>query len=134
MTGINMTAVIICGLICFTLIVLCAIPNRKHAETLPDKSEPHREPQRASQGMPDAMTVNMLNKTCLAYERELKARMSPDEFDEMSDRIAKELFADEVLNMPDGAFKETIMNCFDQITGSEQDFNSLFGDDEEDDT
>lgn len=134
MTGINMTAVIICGLICFTLIVLCAIPNRKHAEILPDKSEPHREPQRATESMPDALTIEMLNKTCLAYERELRARLSAEEFDELTNTIAKELFADEVLNMPDGDLKETIMNCFDQITGSEHDFNSLFGDDEEDDT
>ena len=134
MTGINMTAVIITGLICFTVIVLCAISTREKAETSADKPEPHREAMSVAQHMSDMQTIERLNQTCLAYERELKARLSPDDFNEVVHKIAKEMFTDEVLSMPEGDFKEVILNHFDQITGSEHDFNSLFGDDEEDDT
>ena len=134
MTGINMTAVIITGLICFTVIVLCAISTREKVETPADKPEAHREPHRAFDGMPDTLTIDALNKTCIAYENELKARMSETEFYELVNKIARETFTDQVLAMPNDEFREIILNHFDHITGSTDNTDFHIDDDEDGDT
>lgn len=64
----------------------------------------------------------LLNKICMAYEAELKKRMTPDEFSEFSAKVAKALFADELIGMADGDFKEMCLDHFDVLTGSNEDF------------
>ena len=121
----NMTAIIICGIICLTLIILCAIPKREPREIKETKPEKPSEPMMSY----DAKMMNDLHKCCMAYEEELKKRMSPEEFAEMSTRIAKKMFFDEVMEMSEGDFKETILNHFDEITGSQDDFDAFLGGD-----
>jgi len=75
--------------------------------------------------------MEMLRKICTAYEDELKKRMTPEEFDNFSTGIARVLFAEDVIGMADGDFKETCMEHFAALTGSDEDFLRLmrsFGD------
>lgn len=70
----------------------------------------------------------LLNKICMAYEVELKKRMTPDEFSEFSAKVARTLFADELLGMADGEFKDMCLDNFAAITGSPEEFNRLMED------
>lgn len=66
--------------------------------------------------------LEMLRRVCLAYEDELKKRMSSDEFKSFSANIAKTLLAEDVIGMADGEFKETCLNNFKALTGSDDEF------------
>jgi len=70
----------------------------------------------------------MLNKICMAYEAELKKRMTPEEFSEFSTKVAQTLFAEELLGMADGDFKDMCLDNFEALTGSSEEFNRLMED------
>ena len=74
--------------------------------------------------MPD----DVLRKICLAYEQKLKELMGEDAFHAFSEDIAKQLFAEELLGMADGEFKEMCLDNFDAITGSDSEFQDLMND------
>lgn len=69
--------------------------------------------------------LEMLRKVCLAYEEELKRRMSSEEFNAFSANIAKTLFAEDVIDMTDGDLKETCLNNFEALAGSDDEFLRL---------
>ena len=71
--------------------------------------------------------IEMLMKTCKAYETKLIELMGEDAFHAFGIEIAKELFADEICHMADGDFKEEILDNFDAITGSDADYQELMG-------
>ena len=71
--------------------------------------------------------IEMLMKTCKAYETKLIELMGEDAFHSFAIEIAKELFADAICQMDDGDFKEEILNNFDAITGSDADYQELMG-------
>lgn len=119
----NMTAIVICGIICLTLIILCAIPKREREPKKDSKTT--REPV-MSMGA-EAQMLDDMQKICKAYEDELRKRMSPEEFDEMATRIAKKLFYDEVVSMNECNFKDFIMSHLDEITGSDDGLDSFLG-------
>ena len=71
--------------------------------------------------------IEMLMKTCKAYEKKLSELMGEDAFHAFGIEIAKELFADAICHMVDGGFKEEILDNFDAITGSDADYQELMG-------
>lgn len=71
--------------------------------------------------------IDMLMKTCKAYETKLIELMGEDAFHAFATGIAKDIFADQICHMADGDFKETILDNFDAITGSEDDYQKLMG-------
>lgn len=74
------------------------------------------------------MTIEeQLRRISMAYENKLKELMGEDEFVKFSTEIARELFAEEICGMADGDFKETILDNFDAITGSDEDYQKLMG-------
>lgn len=68
-----------------------------------------------------------LRRVCMAYEKKLIDLMGRDAFMEFSIQIAKEMFADEIMAMPDSDFKEKTLDNFDLITGSAEDFQRFLG-------
>lgn len=68
-----------------------------------------------------------LRRTCIAYEKKLIELMGMDAFMAYSTEIAKDLFAQEICEMPDSDFKEKTLDNFDLITGSAEDFQKLLG-------
>lgn len=69
----------------------------------------------------------MIRKTCMAYEKKLIELMGEDAFHEFATELARGFFADEICGMADGDFKETILDNFDAITGSDEDYQKLMG-------
>lgn len=69
--------------------------------------------------------LERLNKVCMAYEDKLKELMTETEFKEFSTELAKELFAEELCDMADGEFKVMILEHFDDITGTDEDYQDL---------
>lgn len=57
------------------------------------------------------------------HEKELKKRMTPEEYQSYSEDIAKHLFTDWVSSMPNSDFKQFCLDNFEIITGSEEEFN-----------
>lgn len=74
----------------------------------------------------------MLRKICMAYEEKLKELMGEDEFISYSTELAKNLFAEEIFDMPDCDFKEMTINHFEEITGSDADFLKLMNEIQDD--
>ena len=72
--------------------------------------------------------IDMLMKTCKAYEAKLIELMGENAFHAFATGIVKDIFADQICHMADGDFKETILDNFDAITGSEADFQRLMDD------
>lgn len=68
-----------------------------------------------------------LRRISMVYEKKLIELMGEAEFVEFSKQIARELFAEEICHMADGDFKETILDNFDAITGSDEDYQRLMG-------
>lgn len=66
-----------------------------------------------------------LRKVCLAYELKLTELMGEKNFKKFSTKIAKKLFAEELINMPDSEFKEFCLDNFDIITGPEDNDNDV---------
>lgn len=73
----------------------------------------------------DYDAYKQLNTVCMTYEAKLKELMGEDAFQEFAMEVAKSMFANEILGMADGEFKETILDNFDAITGSDADFQDL---------
>ena len=71
--------------------------------------------------MPD----DVLRKICLAYEQKLKELMGEDAFHAYAEDVAKQVFAEEILSMPNGEFKYIALDNFDAITGSDAEFQDL---------
>lgn len=69
--------------------------------------------------------LERLNKVCMAYEDKLKELMTETEFMEFSTELAKELFAEELSAMADGEFKVMILEHFDDITGTDEEYQDL---------
>ena len=69
--------------------------------------------------------LEMLKRICTAYEDELKKRMPPEEFDSFTKLVAKALFAEDIMNMADGDFKECCLDNFKELTGSDEVFQEL---------
>ena len=69
--------------------------------------------------------LEMLRRICTAYEDELRKRMLPEDFDEFTSRIARVIFAEDIINMEDSDFKECCLNNFKKLTGTEDDFRKL---------
>ena len=69
--------------------------------------------------------IEMLMKTCKAYETKLIELMGEDAFHAFATELVREFFADEICQMADGDFKETILDNFDAITGSDADYQDL---------
>lgn len=69
--------------------------------------------------------IEMMRKTCMAYEAKLIELMGEDAFHAFATELAREFFADAICQMADGEFKETILDNFDAITGSEADYQEL---------
>lgn len=61
----------------------------------------------------------MMRKICLSHEKKLIELMGRKRFVRYSTKLAKNLFAAEVFDMPDGEFKDFIINNFDFITGGD---------------
>jgi hypothetical protein len=70
-------------------------------------------------------TLEQLRKCCMAYESKLKELMGEEEFTKFSTELAKSLFSEEIQSMPDGDFKNTVLNNFEAITGTEEDYQNL---------
>lgn len=68
-----------------------------------------------------------MRRVCMAYEKKLIELMGRDAFMKFSVEIAKNMFADEIMEMPDCDFKEKTLDNFDLITGSAEDFQKLLG-------
>lgn len=66
-----------------------------------------------------------LRRVSMAYEAKLIELMGADAFHEFSTKIAREMFADEICGMADGDFKEAILENFDAITGSDEEYQKL---------
>ena len=60
-----------------------------------------------------------------AYEEELKKRMPEKEYYAFSVKLAKEAFFREISNSPNEDFRNTVLDNFEAITGSEEDFRNL---------
>lgn len=70
------------------------------------------------------------------YEEKLKEYMTQEEFSEFATQVAKESFFSEATRLPDGDFKDFVLDNFHHITGSDEDFikwmlESQEGEDEE---
>lgn len=61
----------------------------------------------------------MLRKICLSHEKKLIKLMGKKRFIRYSTNLAKNLFAAEVFDMPDGEFKDFIIDNFNLITGGD---------------
>ena len=70
----------------------------------------------------------ILRRACLAYEAELKKRMTPEEYTEFTQNVAKMCFAEDILGMADSKFKEICLDNFAALTGSEDEFMQLMED------
>lgn len=68
-----------------------------------------------------------LRRISMAYEKKLIELMGAEAFREFSTEIAREMFADEICAMPESDFKESILENFDAITGSDEDYQKLMG-------
>lgn len=68
--------------------------------------------------------LEMLRFVVNVYEAELKKRMPEDEFVALVENTAKEAFFKAVDNMPSD-FRSIIMDNFDAITGTEEDYQKL---------
>jgi hypothetical protein len=68
-----------------------------------------------------------LNRICQAYESKLKELMGESEFYAYSAELAKELFAEEICGMADSEFKDMVLDNFDAITGTDEDYLNLLG-------
>ncbi len=71
---------------------------------------------------------DVLRKICTAYEAKLKELLGEDEFHVFAENIAKELFAEEICAMADGEFKDMILDNFDAITGTPDEYQDLLDD------
>lgn len=71
----------------------------------------------------DSVDKDILGFVIEKHEKELKKRMTPEEFDKYSEDIAKHLFTDWVSNIPNSDFKQFCLDNFEIITGSEEEFN-----------
>ena len=69
--------------------------------------------------------LERLNKVCMAYEDKLKELMTETEFREFSTELAKQLFAEELSAMTDCDFKVMILEHFDDITGTDEEYQDL---------
>lgn len=54
--------------------------------------------------------IEMMRKTCMAYEAKLIELMGEDAFHAFATELAREFFADAICQMADGDFKETILD------------------------
>ncbi len=68
-----------------------------------------------------------IRKTCMAYETKLIELMGEDAFHAFATELARDFFAEEICAMPESDFKETILDNFDAITGSDEDYQKLMG-------
>ena len=58
----------------------------------------------------------------IKYENKLIELMGEEGFNEFASEIARDIFAEEIMNMASSDFKQTILDNFDVITGSEEDY------------
>ena len=61
-------------------------------------------------------TNEQLMKLCKMYEDKLLQLMGKKKYFKFVDECAKSLFADSVSNLPNGDFKQFILDNFDEIT------------------
>lgn len=69
--------------------------------------------------------IEMLRFTCNEYEKQLIELMGDEEFVRFSSKVAKKLFAIEISGMKDSPFKKLVMDNFEAITGSEEQYRNL---------
>ena len=62
-----------------------------------------------------------LRKITMAYEDKLIELMGKKEFHKFSIKLAKELLAEDICNMPDSEFKNFCLDNFDLITKDDED-------------
>ena len=60
-----------------------------------------------------------LNKVCMAYEKKLKSLMNKDDYGRYITSIARDMFLEDINNMPDSEFKDFCNDNFNLITGKE---------------
>ena len=70
----------------------------------------------------------MLKRICTAYEAKLKELMPAEEYDAFISQVAKALFAEDIMGMADGAFKDLCLDNFEAITGEGDEFLRLMND------
>ena len=60
-----------------------------------------------------------LNKVCMAYEKKLTTLMNKDDYGRYVTSIARDMFLEDINNMPDSEFKDFCNDNFNLITGKE---------------
>lgn len=64
--------------------------------------------------------IDQLQLVCQRQESKLKELMTASAYEEWETALAKELFFNQVTNLPDGDFKEFVLDHFKEIVGDDE--------------